>query len=279
MTIAQAKGALQNELRQVSAAHEAREMLQYITGYTWAQLLCKSDEPLQDDQKRALGEMCAQRLLGRPLAYILGEWTFMGLPMVVREGVLIPREDTEVLVRCAWDFANAHGVRTALDLCCGSGCIGVALAEFANLQVVCADISECALSVARENARKNSVEERLCFVQGDLFENMRSVCGEFDLIACNPPYIAQEEMRGLQREVRDFEPHLALSGGLDGLDFYRRIAVDARGFLARGGVLCLEVGAAQAAPVCDILRGNGWGILSRAKDLAGLERVVAVERL
>lgn len=160
-----------------------------------------------------LGEMLARRLAGEPLQYILGEWELMGLPFRVDARALIPRQDTEMLVEAALGLIKERGYRTVLDLCCGTGCIGISLAALSGAAVTLADISADALALARENAEKNGVCARM--TETNLFSNIKR---SFDLIACNPPYLSDADMAALQREVR-FEPALALYGGADGLDF------------------------------------------------------------
>lgn len=178
-----------------------------------------------------------RRVLGEPLQYVLGEWEFMGLPMRTDARALIPRPDTEILCEAALKRIRP-GARV-LDLCCGSGCIGIALAKLGGAVVTASDISPDALALARENAAWNGVS--LTLVRSDLFAD---IAGTFDLIVSNPPYLDAEEMAGLDASVR-FEPALALDGGPDGLSFYRRIRADYARFLNPGGALLLEIGYRQ----------------------------------
>lgn len=202
-----------------------------------------------------------ERLKGMPVQYILGEWEFMGLTFHTRPCALIPRQDTETLC----EEALSLGGSSVLDMCCGTGCIGTALAVLGGIKAAFSDISPECIVLAEENARLNGVEG--IFFQGDLFEN---VMGKYSLICCNPPYIPSGDIPALQSEVRQ-EPLLALDGGADGLDFYRRIADEYRQFLLPGGHLLLEVGAGQAGDVMDIF-GGGYAV----KDLCGIERVVVI---
>ncbi len=212
-----------------------------------------------------------ERLTGKPLWYIIGNTEFYGYRIEVDERVLIPRPETEILVQQAI-AALSEGDRV-LDLCTGSGAIAVAVACEAakdkNVTVVAADISEDALEVARTNVRQNKANVTL--VKSDLFENIR---GKFNLITANPPYVRTAEIGSLQREVRDFEPHVALDGGEDGLDFYRRIAAKINRYIVRGGMLILECGEDQARDILKIFSRCDYAMV--VKDLSGKERVVKI---
>ena len=212
-----------------------------------------------------------------PLQYLTHEQNFCGADMYVDERVLIPRQDTEVLVAAALDLAAMlDGSPALLDLCTGSGCIPIALSRLGDFgSITAADLSADALEVAKMNAEQNGAEIR--FVQSDLFEAFRKkaeAAERFDLITCNPPYIRSGDMAGLQPEVRDNEPAMALDGGEDGLDFYRRLAEEAGQFLNPGGCVCFEIGFDQAADVSALLENAGFQEVRVLKDLAGLDRVV-----
>ncbi len=215
-----------------------------------------------------LREAVARRLKGEPLQYILGEWAFMGLPFFVGADALIPRPDTEVLCEAALNFLRPRPGARVLDLCCGSGCIGVSLAKLAGAQVTFADISPAALALAKRNADRNGVEG--AFFESDLFAH---VPGAFDLVACNPPYLSAADMANRQRELL-FEPELALYGGVDGLDFYRRLAEAWQAHVRPGGALLLEIGASQGPAVRSLFPGA-----KIIKDYGGLDRVAAVKRI
>lgn len=208
-----------------------------------------------------LEELVSRRKSGEPLQYILGKWEFMGLPFYTRPCALIPRQDTETLC----EEALSIGGKTLLDLCCGTGCIGVSLAKLGGFEVTFGDISPDCLALARENAALNGVPGS--FVLTDMFGN---ISDSFDLICVNPPYIPTSELASLQAEVKR-EPVLALDGGADGLDFYRRIARDYATHLSPGGALLMEVGAGQAADVAEMFLKA-----EIIKDICGIERVVAV---
>lgn len=268
-TIREALRAAQAALAPVAgeeAAREARLFFCHALGWDMARLLSRQSDIFPGEYEKMLEEMLARRLAGEPLRYILGEWELMGLPFRVDARALIPRQDTETLVEAALGLIKERGYRTVLDLCCGTGCIGISLAALSGAAVTLADISVDALALARENAEKNGVCARV--METDLFSN---ITGSFDLIACNPPYLSDADMAALQREVR-FEPALALYGGEDGLDFYRRIRTEYAAHLNQRGALLLEVGFGQAAAVCALFGENAYVL----RDLCGVERVVAV---
>ena len=215
---------------------------------------------------KALQPLIERRLNGEPLQYVLGEWEFFGLPFYVDRTVLIPRPDTERLVETALPLLTKER-NAVLDLCCGSGCIGIALAVLGGAKVTAADISADALSVAERNARRNGVSIET--VQSDLFD---SVEGTFDLIVSNPPYLSDAEMDARDRSLR-YEPELALSGGRDGLDFYRRIATEYRKYLRPGGTLLLEIGMTQKDAVLSLFEN-----CECLYDYGGRPRVIAVKK-
>ena len=219
--------------------------------------------PLSAALKESIDGIAKRRAQGEPLQYILGKWEFMGLPFYTRHCALIPRQDTETLC----EEALSIGGKTLLDLCCGTGCIGVSLAKLGGFEVTFGDISRDCLALARENAAINGVPGS--FVLTDMFGN---ISGSYDMICVNPPYIPTLELASLQAEVKR-EPVLALDGGADGLDFYRRISRDYAAHLNPGGALLMEVGAGQAADVAAM-----FPKAEIIKDICGIERVVAVRR-
>ena len=227
----------------------------------------------QEYCKRIL-DIYESRLTGRPLWYIFGDTQFYGYRIKVDERVLIPRPETEILVREA--VASLREGAAILDLCTGSGAIAIAIAcEAAKdkmVSVTATDISEEALEVARSNARLNKAS--INFIKTDLFNGLR---GRYNLITANPPYIKREEISSLQREVRDFEPRIALDGGVDGLDFYRRIAQKVSRYIARGGMLILECGENQAQEIIKIFTSvSRCDYAMVVRDLAGVERVIKI---
>lgn len=209
-----------------------------------------------------------QRSARMPLQYITGEQEFMGLPFHVNSHVLIPRQDTEVLVEEA--LKRIRPGMSVLDMCTGSGCIIVSICKSCEeIDAAACDISKEALAVAEENAKRNGVKVQL--IQSDLFEQIQDV---FDVIVSNPPYIPTEEILGLMPEVRDFEPQRALDGDKDGLLFYRRMVKDGKRYLKPGGFLLFEIGCDQGQAVSDLMRRAGYQEIEVVKDLAGLDRVV-----
>ena len=221
-----------------------------------------------------------QRLLNQePIAYILGQWEFYGLPLHVTPDVLIPRDDT-----CAVADLAIHQALflekdpRILDLCCGSGCIGLAVASrVKDAKVTLADISPKALSVAKENVALNKLSGRVRCVAADALKPAFPFLGKYDMIVSNPPYITGAEMKELPKSVADYEPHLALYGGEDGLDFYRSIAKNFAPALKPGGYLAFEFGETQGDAVCAILEENGYTILERKKDFNDRERAVLAQ--
>ena len=251
---------------------DARWIVEDGLGMTRQALVFESDRALSHSQLLRLESMLDRRAAGEPVQYVLGSADFMGLKFAVNESVLIPRQDTETLVEAALiDLRERGGKPDVLDLCTGSGCIGLSLASLApNARVFLSDISPEALELARENMKALGVKVQLRL--GDLFAAVER--DRFDLITSNPPYIPTGDMDTLQREVR-FEPRLALDGGVDGLDFYRRITQGASEHLNPGGALFMEVGAGEAGAVLALVKENlPCRIAGTIKDLNGIERVV-----
>ncbi len=216
-------------------------------------------------------ERVALRCRRVPLAYVLGNTEFMGLPFIIEPGVLIPRQDTESLVE--WVLEAEKEGKSLLDMCTGSGCIGLSLAKLGGFQTVLSDLSPRAIHVSRRNRRALELEDRVEICQGDLFEALAQ--GQrFDVIVSNPPYIETAVIAELQDEVRDHEPMMALDGMEDGLFFYRRIAREAPQWLSPGGRIYLEIGYDQGESVPALLREAGFIDVTVRKDLAGNDRVV-----
>lgn len=258
-----------------SAQLEAREIAAKAGEADRRNIAHWKEQEITGQQRRAAGEMLLQRLRGRPLAYILGEWDFYGYTFRVTPDVLIPRSDTETLCDFAIQEARKRKHPRVLDLCCGSGCIGIALAkEVLQATVVGIDLSEKALAVASENGRLHHLpSERYRALKGDI-RLMGDIPGEYDLLVCNPPYITKEEMTQLDPGVKDFEPHLALFGGDDGLDFYRIIAGRYAERLAPGAAVLVECGWRQAREISAMFRMGGLDQVTIETDLTGIERVV-----
>ena len=250
------------------ARFEAEQLLQ-SGGIGKTQLITEPNADVSENISTEISEKIKRRLSGEPLQYIIGEWEFYGLPFKVGEGVLIPRQDTETLVEVARRFLEKRSSRKTLDLCAGSGCIGISLAKTANADVACVEKSPNAFVYLNENIKLNNVSVKA--VLGDVLDE-KTVDGEFDLIVSNPPYLTESDMNELQKEVRS-EPKMALYGGVDGLDFYRRIVADYVKKLKIGGMIAVEIGLGQENSVSDIFRENGLQPRLE-KDLCGVYRVV-----
>ena len=251
---------------------DARWIAEDALGMTRQALVFEGDRAIPRHQLYRLEAMLDRRAAGEPVQYILGSADFMGLRFRVDGAVLIPRQDTETLVEAALiELRQRPGSPALLDLCAGSGCVGLSLASLApHARITLADISPEALEVAHANQKDLGVKAELR--QGDLFNAVGRE--RFDIIASNPPYIPTGALSGLQREVR-FEPRIALDGGADGLDFYRRIAEGAADHLNPGGAIFLEVGIHQAQPVLELVRAKlPCTQAGTVRDLNGIERVV-----
>ena len=257
----------------------ARMLICHVSGENHAQFLADRDLYASEAIVEGVEKGLKRLLAGEPIAYILGQWEFYGLPMMVSPKVLIPRDDTcavaELAIKQALFLDKDPRI---LDLCCGSGCIGLAVASrVKDAKVTLADVSQDALSVAKENASLNKLTGRVRCVQADALRPAFPFLGKFDLIVSNPPYITAKEMQELPVSVKDYEPHLALYGGEDGLDFYRAIAENFAPALKPGGFLCFEFGMGQGDDVCRILRDNGYTILERTRDYNDRERAVLAQ--
>lgn len=262
-----------------SAGMIARNLLVQATGKRMEQLLADQQAPADASVCAAMEALVSRIAGGEPLAYVLGNWEFYGLPLYVDRNVLIPRDDTCALA----ELAIHHGLflDTApriLDLCCGSGCIGLAIASrLKDARVTLADLSREALAVAKKNILLNHMGGRVSCVQLDARKAPPAFLGKFDMIVSNPPYVTAAEMEQLPRSVADFEPHMALFGGDDGLDFYRDITSIFRSVLKPGGLMCYEFGMGQGDAVCAILEENGFTILERTLDYNERERAVLAQ--
>ena len=259
-----------------AAQLEARELVCFAAGKNREQFFRDMSLYASDEVEAKVEDLMNRRLAGEPVAYLIGEWEFYGLPLDISREVLIPRADTEVLAEQAILAARAAGEGArVLDLCAGSGCVGLAVAANApNCRAVLADVSEEALKICRQNIRRNDLNARVTCVQADARQAPPAMLWDFDVIACNPPYIPTGDIDGLDPSVRDYEPRLALDGGDDGLDFYRDIAEKWRTALRLGGVLLFEVGIGQASGVEQILSRCGYEDIETFQDTGGIWRVV-----
>ena len=264
-------------------ALDARYLLMAAFDLDLASLLVKQERQIlpggeSEEKIHRYRQMIGRRAERIPLQQILGEQEFMGFPFQVNEHVLTPRQDTETLVELVLR-ERPDPSQSVLDLCTGSGCIALSLARLGGYRRVWAsDLSEEALKVAEENAKgllKDPAESKAEFrlLKSDLFEGIPKE-ERFDILTSNPPYIPTEVIEGLEPEVRDHEPRMALDGDEDGLKFYRILAAEAGGFLNPGGVIYLEIGWDQGAKVEELLRQAGFQEIRTVKDLAGKDRVV-----
>ena len=258
-----------------ASTREARELVCFASGKTRQQLLRDGQlyvPPVVEEQVRSLVQ---RHLAGEPVAYLIGEWEFYGLPLDIDRQVLIPRADTETLVDCALPFLRANPGSRVLDLCTGSGCVGLAVAsQVPDCRVTLGDLSEGALRICRQNIRRNDLSDRVAPLQMNAMQSPPRRLGTFDCLLCNPPYIPSGDIVGLDTSVKDYEPRSALDGGEDGLDFYRAISSLWREALRTGGMLLFEVGIGQADDVLRIMRSFGFGDLEITPDPAGIPRVV-----
>lgn len=254
-------------------AFEAELLLMEVCGLSRVELFTQGDKMLSWEQEESFQKFLSQREENRPLQYILGQCEFMGLSFSVGEGVLIPRSDTEILVETVLEIAKQEEIKKIIDVGTGSGCIPICLTYYGKMQCVGVDISTKALAFAKKNGAKNQATVK--WLESDLFSHVPHAWkGSFDAIVSNPPYIAKEEISGLMPEVRDFEPENALDGGIDGLDFYRRIIKESHLWLKEGGWLFFEIGYDQGQALLSLLEEAGFCHCTLRKDLAGLDRVV-----
>ena len=262
--------------------NEAKIILSYATGLSNTEMITRAKELMRDDDFEEFEKRIYARIEGKPLQYIVGMQEFMGLPFRVNPSVLIPRLDTEVLVDEVLKLMKQMDMQSpeVLDLCTGSGAIGVSIAHRRpEASVTLTDVSEEALRTAAGNAGLNGVNRRCRFLLGDMFDALPED-KTFDVIVCNPPYIKSEVIDTLDVEVKDHEPRTALDGGEDGLDYYRIIAEEASMHLKSGGILALEIGADQAVDVKRLLnRAKMYEGVRVVRDLAQLDRVVIAERI
>ncbi|MCI9427250.1 MAG: peptide chain release factor N(5)-glutamine methyltransferase [Eubacterium sp.] len=249
------------------AAWDARLLFEYARQIDRNFYYLHMNDELSEADWNAYQDALQTRMGHVPLQYITGEQEFMGLSFAVNPHVLIPRQDTEILVEEAQK--RIHAGMDALDLCTGSGCIIVSLSKYAPIHAAASDISAQALKTAKENAKRHGVT--VDFIESDLFEGITS---RYDIIVSNPPYIPTEEIKTLMPEVREFEPFLALDGKEDGLFFYRKIIREANSHLKPDGFLLLEIGCGQGKDVACLMEAEGYKEITIRKDLSGLDRIV-----
>lgn len=257
---------------------DAELLVAHSLGHDRVGLYLDLERPLNGDELTAIRGLVKRRRSHEPVAYILGKREFVGRPFDVDPAVLIPRPDTETLIERALSLLPKEEPARLADLCTGSGCIAITLAaERPECEVDASDLSAEALVVAERNRARHGVEARVQLRQGDLWDALPAEAS-YDLIASNPPYVTESEWAGLSPDVRAHEPRIALVGGADGLDFYRRLAEHAADRLVRGGHLLLEVGQGQAPAVEEMLHAAGLAGVRSHDDLGGIARVVEAVR-
>ena len=274
-----ARAALMAQEDAQTASLLARNLLCHITGKTQEEILADRELYVSEQTVVEMERAVRRLLIGEPIAYVLGEWDFYGMRLRVTKDVLIPRDDTCAVTSLAINKALfLERDPRVLDLCTGSGCIGLAIAsKVKDARVTLADISREALAVAKSNITSMKLSARVSCVWVDALEKPVPFLGKFDLIVSNPPYITRDEMEQLPPGVKDYEPHLALYGGDDGLEFYRSIADKFRDALKPDGYLCFEFGMGQGDAVCAILEQYGYTILERTRDYNNIERAVLAQ--
>ena len=262
------------------AANVARELLCAASGKTAEQIIADRELYASQEVCELMESFVRRKLHGEPMPYILGQWDFYGMTLIVTPDVLIPRDDTVVVTELAIKKAMyLEQNPRILDLCTGSGCIGLAIARrVKDARVTLGDVSAAALRVARRNISQLKLTGRVNCVAMDALKPAQDFLGTYDLIVSNPPYIRTQEMETLDPSVRDFEPHLALDGGADGLNFYRAIIKNYSSALAPRGYLCFEFGMGQENAVCSLLMRGGYEILELKKDTAEITRAVLAQK-
>ena len=258
-----------------AATLEARELVCFGTGKTREQFQRDGGLYASPELERRVRELVERRLAGEPVAYLIGGWEFYGMPLDISREVLIPRPDTEVLAEQAIRFCETLESCRVLDLCAGSGCVGLAVAaQVSQSRAVLGEWSDGALRICRQNIRRNNLTGRVVPVKMDARSLPDRGLGEFDCIVCNPPYIPTGDIPRLDPSVRDYEPHLALDGGEDGCDFFSAVAARWKDALVPGGRLCFEVGMGQADTVLRLMRAQGFGDIQITRDTQDIPRVV-----
>lgn len=254
-------------------AFEALCLTEKVFGFNRLALITKGEETVASKEKLAvLAELTEKRLNHEPLQYLLGKWSFMGIDLLVGEGVLVPRDDTEVVTSLCIDFLSGKENPSVIDLCAGSGAISLALEKYANCKVTAVELSDKAFSYLTQNIKLNN--SAVNALNGDFFECHKDIAdNSLDLIVSNPPYIKTADIASLQKEVQH-EPAMALDGGESGLDFYRRIVPLWKSKLKAGGALAFELGEGQYDEVSRILADNGFGGITESIDFGGIQRAI-----
>lgn len=264
---------IQSDIDANEAKPEVDLVIESVCGLTKKDVALGKFENVFKNEAKIIEIIAKRASSKRPIQQILGFAYFMGEKFIVDENTLIPRPETEILVKHVAEFVNEH--KTILDIGTGSGCIACMLAKMAGAKVKAVDISESALSIARENALNLGVE--VDFIQSDLFGNVE---GKFDIIVSNPPYISKNDKPTLQTEVLNFEPHSALFTQDElGLEFYQKIISQARNYLKNGAIIAFELGAGQSEEVSGLLRQSNFSDIKIIKDLSGIDRVISARKV
>lgn len=255
-----------------NAGFEAHCLVEHIFGIDRVHLITYGNNEVDSNKVKLLFELVRRRINREPLQYILGQWSFMGFDFKVGTGVLIPRDDTEVVVNLCLDFLKDRQSKNVADLCAGSGAIGIAIQKITNATVTAVELDSTAFSYLEQNITLNN--SSVSAVQGDVLNCYKSFPdNEFDLIVSNPPYIISNEIQSLQAEVQK-EPVIALDGGADGFDFYRSIIADWSKKLKTGGALAFELGENQADTVKALMIANGFDDFNISLDFGGVQRAI-----
>ena len=255
---------------------EARLIVSQAAGKTVEKLMRDLNLYASDEFAQKVKSMVERRIDGEPVAYITGTWEFYGVPLYITRDALIPRTDTEVLVKAAITlFEGRNGTPRILDLCAGSGCVGVAMGvRMPGARIVMVDNSQKALSLCRRNIHLNELDVRVMCVEADVTEKPPMLLGSFDLITCNAPYIPSGELKDLDSSVKDYEPVAALDGGEDGLDIIRPVIRLWKSVLRDNGAIMLEIGEGQAPAVSALLEQAGFVSIRALQDTGGTDRVM-----
>jgi len=284
-TITQAIDEGASELRASGVEHERRTagvLLAHVIGVDRTHLLTRSDDQVGESHYETYLRLIERRAVGEPLQYITGHQEFYGLDFIVTPDVLIPRPETEFLIERVMKLVKERRDSPLIvDVGTGSGCIAVAVAvQLPRARLIATDASPAALSVARSNAERHGVRDRIEFLEGDLFAPLAELRleGAVDVLASNPPYVNEETFELLQREVRDWEPREALFGGVDGLDFYRRLIAESPHYLKPGGYVVLEIGFSQVDSISEMVKGNALELVDITPDLQGIPRTLCLRR-
>jgi release factor glutamine methyltransferase len=261
------------------ARREAGSLLAHLLGKDRTFIISHAEDRLDEKTLEAFAEFIDRRALGEPQQYIIGSQTFYGLEFIVNRDVLIPRPETELLVEAALKLMDQSRVERICDVGTGSGCIAITLVHLRpSTTAVAIDISDKTIVVAQENAKRHGVTERISFAVGDTFTPIETT-DRFDLIVSNPPYVAESALPGLQREVRDHEPLIALTPGGNGLSIIRKLIYESPSHLNAGGYLLFEIGFDQHEAVHQMLDPTVWRLLDIHPDLQGIPRTVALQLL